>query len=69
MQIRSRAAVAAALLGALALSSCSADADSGDGDDGGTNLAVVGFSVMETPNDAAFAAFEKTDAGKAPPVT
>jgi len=63
MQIRSRAAVAAALLGALALSSCSADADS-DGGDGGTNLAVVGFSVMETPNDAAFAAFEKTDAGK-----
>src|SRR6478735_7840169 len=63
MQIRSRAAVAAALLGALTLSSCSADADSGDSD-GSTNLAVVGFSVMETPNDAAFAAFEKTDAGK-----
>lgn len=63
MQIRSRAAFAAALLGALALSACSADADTGDGD-GSTNLAVVGFSVMETPNDAAFAAFEKTDAGQ-----
>ena len=65
MQIRSRAAVAATLLGALALSACSADADSGGGDGGdGTNLAVVGFSVMETPNDAAFAAFQKTPAGK-----
>ncbi|MBS2939603.1 extracellular solute-binding protein [Nocardioides sp. J2M5] len=63
MQIRSRAAVAVAIAGALALSSCSADADSGDGE-GGTNLSLVGFSVMETPNDAAFAAFEKTDAGK-----
>ncbi len=63
MQIRSRAALAAALLGPLALSACSGDADAGS-DGGGTNLAVVGFSVMETPNDAAFAAFEKTDAGK-----
>ena len=64
MQIRSRAALAAALLGPLALSACSSsDASSGDGE-GGTNLAVVGFSVMETPNDAAFTAFEKTDAGK-----
>jgi sulfate/thiosulfate-binding protein len=63
MQIRSRAALAAAILGPLALSACSSsDADSGDGE-GGTNLAVVGFSVMETPNDAAFDAFEKTDAG------
>ncbi len=64
MQIRSRAALAAALLGPLALSACSGDADAGSDGDGGTNLAVVGFSVMETPNDAAFAAFEKTDAGK-----
>lgn len=63
MQIRSRAAVAVSLLGALALSACAADADSGDGADS-TNLSVVGFSVMETPNDAAFSAFEKTDAGK-----
>ncbi len=64
MQIRSRAALAAALLGPLALSACSGDADAGSDGDGGTNLAVVGFSVMETPNDAAFKAFEGTDAGK-----
>ncbi len=65
MQIRSRAAVAATLAGALALSACAADADSGDGSgDSSTNLSVVGFSVMETPNDAAFKAFEETDAGK-----
>lgn len=62
MQIRSRAALAAALVGATALSACSADADPGDGD-GGTSLSVVGFSVMESPNDAAFKAFEQTDAG------
>jgi len=64
MQIRSRAALAAALVGPLALSACSGDADAGSGGDGSTNLAVVGFSVMETPNDAAFKAFEETDAGK-----
>src|SRR6476661_7776000 len=64
MQIRSRAALAAALLGPLALSACSGDADAGSDGDGSTNLAVVGFSVMETPNDAAFKAFEETDAGK-----
>ena len=64
MQIRSRAALAAALLGPLALSACSGDSDAAGDGDGGTNLAVVGFSVMESPNDAAFTAFEKTDAGK-----
>ncbi|MCF6379981.1 sulfate ABC transporter substrate-binding protein [Nocardioides KLBMP 9356] len=65
MQIRSRAALAAALVGPLALSACSGDAEgSGSGDGGKTNLAVVGFSVMETPNDALFKAFEETDAGK-----
>lgn len=62
MQIRSRAALTAALVGPLALSACSSAADSADSG-GGTNLAVVGFSVMETPNDSAFSAFEETDAG------
>ena len=61
MQIRSRAALAAALVGALALSACSAGASGGDE---GNTLSVVGYSVLEAANKPIFSDFEGTDAGK-----
>lgn len=61
MQIRSRAALAAALVGALALSACSAGAS---GDDAGNALSVVGYSVLEAANKPVFSDFEGTAAGK-----
>ena len=61
MQIRSRAALAAALAGALALSACSAGASDGDSADA---LSVVGFSVLEAANKPVFTDFGGTDAGK-----
>ena len=63
MQIRSRAATAAALLGALALSACSPGGASTEGDAGKT-IHIVGFAVPEAANKAIASEFTKTDEGK-----
>lgn len=63
MQIRSRAALAAALVGALALSACSSAEGSGSGDDG-TALRLSGFSILEAANEGIFEDFQGTDEGK-----
>jgi sulfate/thiosulfate-binding protein len=62
MQIRSRAALAAALVGALALSACSSADGSGSGDDG-TALRLSGFSILEAANEGIFEDFQGTDEG------
>jgi sulfate/thiosulfate transport system substrate-binding protein len=62
MQIRSRAALAAVLVGALALSACSSG-DSGSGSDA-TTLRLSGFSILESANEGIFKDFQATDEGK-----
>lgn len=62
MNIRTRAALAATVTSLLALSACSSSG--GSGGDSGTELSVVGFSILETANKPQFEAFEATDAGK-----
>ena len=63
MRARSLAA-GLALAGLAAVTGCaSTSGGSGDGSSG-TDLSVVGFSVLEAANEPVFADFEKTDAGK-----
>lgn len=64
MQIRSRAALAAALVGALALSACSSANGSGGGDDEENALRLSGFSILEAANEGIFEDFRATDEGK-----
>ncbi len=53
-----KAAIAVSAVASLgALAGCSSSDDSTD------NVTVVGYSVLESANEAVFAAFEKTDAG------
>ncbi|SEC34746.1 sulfate transport system substrate-binding protein [Nocardioides exalbidus] len=62
MQNRSRAALAAALVGALAtLSACGGG--SGSGSDDSTALRLSGFSILETANEGIFEDFQATDEG------
>ncbi len=64
MRIKTKAVAAAALLGMLSLAACGGnDADADESGDGGAELSLVGFSVLEAANEEATAAFEKTDAG------
>ena len=61
MTIRLRAAAAASLTGLLALTACSADADSsGDAE----TIKIVGFAVPEAANKNIAAEFNKTDEGE-----
>ena len=62
MQIRSRATLAAALFGALALSACSPGSGS-TGDDANT-IHIVGFAVPEAANKNIATEFNKTDDGE-----
>ena len=62
MQIRSRAAIAASLLGVLSLSACSPGSASSSSDESTIN--IVGFAVPEAANKNIAAEFVKTDAGK-----
>ena len=62
MQIRSRAAIAASLLGALALSACSPGGASESSDE--NTIHIVGFAVPEAANKNIAAEFVKTDDGK-----
>jgi sulfate/thiosulfate transport system substrate-binding protein len=61
--IMALAAVASA--GVLGLSGCASTGGSdSNGDSGGTDLSVVGFSVLEAANKPVFEKFAATDAGK-----
>ena len=62
MQIRSRAAIAASLLGALALSACSPGGASESSDE--NTIHIVGFAVPEAANKAIAEEFVKTDEGE-----
>ncbi len=62
MQIRSRAAIAASLLGALALTACSPGGASEASDE--NTIHIVGFAVPEAANKNIAAEFVKTDEGK-----
>lgn len=57
MNLRIMTAATASLTGVLALSACSADATT-------DTIDVVGFSVLQTPNEEVFEKFEATDAGR-----
>jgi sulfate transport system substrate-binding protein len=58
MNLKLKAVVVGAVAGVLAVSGCSASGSSKD------TINVVGYSVLQTSNDAIFKAYEKTDAGK-----
>ena len=62
MKINTKAAVAGAVVGALALAGCSAGAGGSEADSA-NQLSVVGFSVLEAANKPVFSDFEGTDAG------
>jgi sulfate transport system substrate-binding protein len=64
MQIRSRAALAASLVGALALSACAPGGASGDDADAANTINIVGFAVPEAANKNIATEFTKTDDGK-----
>jgi sulfate/thiosulfate transport system substrate-binding protein len=57
---RGLAVAAAACAAALALAGCGSSSQAA----GGTDLNLVGFSILEQPNKQVFADFEKTPAGK-----
>ena len=61
MQIRSRAALAALLVGSLALSACGGSSDASE--DNGTALRLSGFSILEAANEVIFEDFQATDEG------
>ncbi|HSV37641.1 MAG TPA: sulfate ABC transporter substrate-binding protein [Nocardioidaceae bacterium] len=60
MSIKFKAAVAASVAGLLTLTACGGGSEAASG----TELNLVGFSVLEAVNKEATAAFEDTDAGK-----
>jgi sulfate/thiosulfate-binding protein len=59
MSIKFKAAVAASVAGLLTLTACGGGSEAASG----TELNLVGFSVLEAVNKEATAAFEATDAG------
>jgi sulfate/thiosulfate transport system substrate-binding protein len=56
-------AVAASLVGSLALAGCSGDSDAASGGSS-KQVSLVGFSILEQPNKKVIADFQKTPAGK-----
>jgi sulfate/thiosulfate transport system substrate-binding protein len=64
MSIRMKAAVAAAVLGALGLSACGGAEATGEGGSGGTTLSLVGFAVPEAANLAIAEKWAETEDGK-----
>ena len=64
MQIRSRAALAAALVGALALSACAPGGASSSDSDAADTISIVGFAVPEAANKNIAAEFTKTPEGE-----
>jgi len=65
MKIKTTLGLAGSLAALLAVSACGGGA-SGDGGsgDGGTELALVGYSVLQEANQGVIAGFQDTDAGK-----
>ncbi len=65
MKIKTTLGLAGSLAAMLAVSACGGGA-SGDGGsgDGGTELALVGYSVLQEANQGVIAGFQDTDAGK-----
>lgn len=63
MSMKWKAAVAASVVGAMALSGCGGSSDS-DSASGGTSLSLVGFSILEQANKQVIADFQKTADGK-----
>ena len=64
MQIRSRAALAAALVGALALSACAPGGASSSDEDDANTIHIVGFAVPEAANKNIATEFTKTPEGE-----
>lgn len=64
MQIRSRAALAAAVLGALALSACAPGGASSSDEDAADTIHIVGFAVPEAANKNIASEFTKTPEGE-----
>lgn len=63
--MRARSLAAGLALAGLAVVTGCASTSGGSGEgSGGTDLSVVGFSVLEAANQPVFADFERTDAGK-----
>jgi sulfate/thiosulfate-binding protein len=57
------AAVAASMVGSLALAGCSGSSDAASGGSS-KQVSLVGFSILEQPNKQVIADFQKTPAGK-----
>ena len=64
MQIRSRAATAVVLLGALALSACAPGSGASSDADADKTISIVGFAVPEAANKNIATEFTKTDEGE-----
>src|SRR3954462_5815961 len=65
MNFRMKAAVAGSVAALFALSACGGSSDaSGNSGDGGTEVNLVGYSVLEEANKGVISAFKQTDAGK-----
>jgi sulfate/thiosulfate transport system substrate-binding protein len=65
MNYRMKAAIAGSVAALFSLSACGGSSDaSGNSGDGGTELNLVGYSVLEEANKGVISAFQQTDAGK-----
>jgi sulfate transport system substrate-binding protein len=63
MSMKWKAAAAASLVGALALSGCGGSSGASGGGGGGGTVNLVGFSILEQANKQVIADFGKTSAG------
>lgn len=63
MSMKWKAAAAASVVGALALSGCGGSSGAASGGSGG-DVSLVGFSILEQANKQVIADFNKTSAGK-----
>src|SRR3954452_3214609 len=65
MNYRMKAAIAGSVAALFSLSACGGSSSaSGNSGDGGTELNLIGYSVLEEANKGVISAFEQTDAGK-----
>jgi sulfate/thiosulfate transport system substrate-binding protein len=65
MQNKTKAGLAGVVAGLLGLAACGGGSDAATGGDGsGTELSLVGYSVLQEANKGVIQAFQATDAGK-----
>jgi sulfate/thiosulfate transport system substrate-binding protein len=67
MHKKTKAGLAGAVVGLLSLAACGGGSDAstgGDSGSGGTELSLVGYSVLQEANKGVIQAFQGTDAGK-----